>query len=749
MMRRRDFLRATLVTAGSVVVPTACSDGGTTPGACNVLEDDTFFPQSVASGDPKPDSVVLWTRLVDGDVQEDLNLALVVALDAEFTQLIELNSTATGQLAAGSGSTRALVTARAEYDHCVKVKVSGLSPGTTYYYQFYYTTRERCYGSRVGRTRTAPAPDADVPVRFAFVSCQDYIGRHYNAYAALAKQELDFVVHLGDYVYETTGDPGFQETAGERKIAFSDVDGALALTAGGNETYYAAKSLSNYRDLYKTYRTDRALQRVHELFPMIVVWDDHEFSDDSHGATASYFNGLKDEKDEGRRKAANQAWFEYMPVDYPAGESFQYDSTAKYPDDLTIYRDFTFGKHLHLVMTDLRSYRADYLIPEDAFPGKVIAQQRPLETLLGELPTNASPYLEIDSFKDGLYRDVLQQAATALGFDPSFGYTQEEGSRLISTTFINMLVTAINEGRSEAEQVPLLTESDIAGLDRGYSYLDLGKTAFYSEMGSRYVVVKDAFDAISQLTLMDDPDRDAVMGAAQEEWFLRTMKESKSTWKVWGNEYCLSQLAVDLTDSLPKPLNRRYYLNCDAWDGFRRRRDALIASLAEHGNVVAITGDIHAFLAGTPAVGPAVEGELPKKIVEFVGSSISSTTLRSMLLGQVKNHPVLKDVPMVENLADGIDDQLINPINPYLYFSDATSNGFCVAEVSESEFVVSMHLLPEAALAAPLYQESDVATLEQEITIKRFKTKAGEAELYMEDGDAWKKWDPATLTWVS
>ncbi|WP_234022736.1 alkaline phosphatase D family protein [Sorangium cellulosum] len=729
-------------------MPTACSDGGTAPGACDVLADDGFFPQSVASGDPKPDSVVLWTRLVDRKLQEDLNLALVVALDAEFTQLVELASTATGQLAAGSGSTRVLVTARAEFDHCVKVKVSGLSPGTTYYYQFYYTTEDRCYGSRVGRTRTAPAPDADVPVRFAFVSCQDYIGRHFNAYAALARQELDFVVHLGDYIYETTGDPGFQDTAGQRKIAFSDVDGALELTAGDNQPYHAAKSLSNYRDLYKTYRTDRALQRVHELFPMIVVWDDHEFSDDSHGATASYFNGRQDEKDEDRRKAANQAWFEYMPVDYPAGDDFQYDSAAKYPADLTIYRDFTFGKHLHLVMTDLRSYRADHLIPEDAFPGKVIAQQETLRVLLGEVPDTASPYLDIDSFKDGLYRDALQQAATALGFDPNFGYPEGEGSRLISTTFINMLVTIINEGRSEADQVPPLTTSDTAGEDMGYSYLDLGKTAFYSEMGSRYVVVKDAFDAISRLALMEDPERDAVMGATQEDWFLKTMAESTSTWKVWGNEYCLSQLAVDLTGSLPEPFKRRFYLSCDGWDGFRSRRDALIEALAQHGNVVAITGDIHAFLAGTPAVEAAVEGDPPKKIVEFVGSSVSSTTLRSLLLRQVKNHPVLKDIPMVESLANGIDGQLVNPINPYLGFSDAKNNGFCVAEVSSKEFVVSMHMIPESALAAPLYQEADAAALEGEITIKRFKTKAGEADLYMEDGDAWKKWDPATLTWV-
>ncbi|WP_437924415.1 alkaline phosphatase D family protein [Sorangium sp. So ce291] len=749
MMRRRDFLRATLVTAGSVVVPTACSDEDGMTGACDVNEDNTFFPQSVASGDPRPDSVVLWTRLVDGDGKTDLNLALVVALDEAFTQLVELRPTSSTVAATGSGGTRVPVTARAEFDHCVKVKVKGLSPGTTYYYRFYYTTGNGCFSSRVGRTRTAPALDADVPVRFAFVSCQDYVGRFYNAYAALARQEIDFVVHLGDYVYETTGDPSSQAPSQERTIAFSDVEGAIALKADDIE-FHAARSLSNYRELYRTYRADRALQRVHERFPMIATWSDHEFSDDCHGATATYLDGQEAEReDEDRRKAANQAWFEYMPVDYRAGEDFQYSSGAAYPEDITIYRDFTFGKHVHLVMTDLRSYRADHLIPEDAFPGKVVVRQVPLLAKFeGELPPFASPYvIDIDAEQHRVYREMFEEIAPTFGFDPSLGYGPSERPRVISATFINAVVAKLNEEREE--QLPLIDKSEMAFFERGISYFDLGKTEYFSKFGSRYFVIKDAFDAVSDFA-GDTP----VMGDAQSAWFKDTIEKSESTWKVWGNEYCLSQLMIDLTSSLPpeSPLRSRCYMSCDGWDGFRKERDDILGTLAAQDNVVAITGDLHAFLAGTPA------GDTSSmNIVEFVAPAISSATYRSLLRKQVAAHPILKDFAQGKNIADGIESHLVGSKtdegmkkgNPRLAFCEAVSNGFCVAEANADEFVVTMHMLPDSALAAPLYEEADAAALDEQITTERFKTVAGTRDLYREEGGKWKKWNPETPGWDS
>ncbi|WP_437934927.1 alkaline phosphatase D family protein [Sorangium sp. So ce341] len=758
MMRRRDFLRATLVTAGAVVVPTACSEDEGVAGACDAHEDDAYFPQSVASGDPRPDSVVLWTRLVDSQQTADVSLALVIALDEAFTQLVTLTPTSSSAATVGSTSTRLSVIARAEFDHCVKVKVSGLSPGTTYYYRFYYTTGDGCVSSRVGRTRTAPAPDADVPVRFAFVSCQDYVGRYYNAYAALAREQLDFVVHLGDYIYETTGDPSIQTPSEERKVTFSDVNGAIAFEPAEGAPYYAARSLSNYRELYKTYRSDRALQRVHELFPMIAIWGDHEFSSECYGATATYFNGRQPETDVDRRKAANQAWFEYMPVDYPAGDDFSYDRTADYPQDITIYRDFTFGKHVHLVMTDLRTYRADHLIPEDGFPGKVIARQAELVAQLGSLPEHAGNYIEdIDNHEQGLYATALEEAAPLLGFDPSLGFAQDESPRTVNASFVNAVVAKLNEQRPAEEQLPLITRMEFAGMDFGIAYVDLGKHVdftlekpdFYSAFGSRYFVVKETFDAASRFAYDPSTGSDAmVMGEAQLAWFKDTIKESKSTWKVWGNEYCLSQLAIDLTPSRAEddPLKRRFYLSCDGWDGFREQRNALLSEIATAGNVVAITGDLGAFLAGTPAVDRA-DAE-PAKIVEFVGAAISSATYQSRLQRQIASHPLLKHAMGAESIAVDIDNYLVEkgvpaPTNPYLAFSNASSNGFCIAEANADEFVVSMHMLPADALAKPLYEEADAATLDGQITIARFKTTGG-ADLHREEEGTWKKWSPAT-----
>ncbi|WP_437293795.1 alkaline phosphatase D family protein [Sorangium sp. So ce426] len=742
MMRRRDFLRATLVTAGAVVVPTACSDDGDATGACDVHEDDAFFPQSVASGDPRHDSVVLWTRLIDSkQPQSDLNLALVVALDEGFTQLVVLTPSSDNVATAGSGSTQLRVTARAEFDHCVKVKVDGLSPGTTYYYRFYYMTGEGCVSSRVGRTRTAPAPGADVPVRFAFVSGQDYIGRYYNAYVALAKEELDFVVHLGGYIHETTGDPSLQAPPGQRGISFSDVDGAIAFQPAEGAAYHAAKSLSNYRELYKAYRSDRALQRVHELFPMIAVWGDHEFSDDGHGATAVYLDGREPETDEYRRKAANQAWFEYMPAEYPndpKGDEFRYDSAVEYPDDITIYRDFPFGKHVHLVMTDLRSYRTDHLIPEDAFPGKVVVQQPELGESLTDLLPYTSRYIpDINGDDWDVYKRALDEAAVLFGFDPNLGFAQGE-LRPVSAKVVDEIVAKLNEHRAEQgkEPIPPIPASDFAFMESGFAYADFGKTDYYSALGSRYFVIKDAFDPYLPFAANAD-----VMGGAQRAWFQKTMEESQSTWKVWGTEYPLSQLVLAHTTQPAEPeqesITRRFYLSCDGWDGFRKERDELIEMLAAvEGNVVSITGDLGAFLAGTAAVEGATA-----KIVEFGGAAISSATCRSVLAKRLASHPTLKDVLEAEDIDDSMQKA-----NPYLAFSNATSNGFCIVEANADEFVVSMHMIPEEALAAPLYDEAGAAALDGQITIARYKTRAAESELYREDDGTWKQWIPDTAS---
>ena len=193
----RGFLRI----AGVIVVLCAVA------GAAAANE---YFPQSVASGDPTADSIVLWTRAVAPDGGIPTRVDLSVATDQGMTDVVVSRS----------------IDVDIEYDGVVKVKVDGLMPYSTYYYRFSYGGNS----SQIGRTRTAPSPASDQPVRFAVVYCQDYIGRYYNTYLKMLldhDEDIDFIVHLGDYIYETTGDPQFQDPDSERRIVFEDIEGAI------------------------------------------------------------------------------------------------------------------------------------------------------------------------------------------------------------------------------------------------------------------------------------------------------------------------------------------------------------------------------------------------------------------------------------------------------------------------------------------------------------------------------------------
>lgn len=722
-MKRRDFLRATLVSAGSVLVGTGCGSDETSGNTREVLSGQTYFPQSVASGDPRPESVILWTRVEDAAQPDaDLRLELEVALDEGFSQLVPVN-----------GSTRLALTATAAFDHCVKVKVKGLSPATTYYYRFVYTVDGKLYGTKPGRARTAPAADADAKVRFAFFSCQDFNGRYYNSYLVAAKEELDFVVHLGDYIYETTGDPSFQDPSDTRKTSFTDLSGAIKLTSG-TTMFYAAKSLSNYRELYRTYRSDKALQTIHEKWPMIVIWDDHEFANDCHGATATYLDEKQDEKDETRRKAANKAWFEYMPVDY-ADEDFVYDEGAAYPNDIRIYRDFTFGKHLHLVMTDLRSHRADHIISEGAYPGALILDQAALAQLKFP-PEQAKPYLNIDDAAWAEYKALLVEAAEASGYD---------AAKITGNIVVDHIHAVIAQTKS-----PLLLIDAIeqAKMDRGFGYIHLAKTGLHSLLGSRYLVIKDTFDLYAAARFAETKgESETVMGAEQEAWFLQTMQDSTRTWKVWGNEYCLIPLQVDLTKVSPvEQFKQKFYVNVDAWDGSPNKRSEILEKLSAVGNVVAITGDIHAFYAGLPHV----SGDLTKNIVEFVGSSVSSTTFQGELISQIKSDPVLSSLAGIELLAKSVDGLVTSAdtkINPHLAYAKSDKNGFSVVEVGADELVVSFHQIAQTEVTTDYGVSPE--KLSTKVNIERFKTVAGEKSLYKEQEDgSWKRWDPTAFAFV-
>lgn len=719
---RRSFLRATLVAASlaSTNLAAGCKGGGDDEDTRPLQDGAAYFPQSVLSGDPRPDSVIVWTRLEDPELAEDdAEVTLELASDAEFMTLVELE-----------GGTSTPVPARAMYDRCVKAKVRGLEPATTYYYRFIHSRDDGRYVSPVGRTRTAPAVGADAKLRFAVVSCQDFNGRYYNGYARMAAEELDFFIHLGDYIYETTGDPSFQKTTG-RVATFTDKAGAIVFNEGTDKEYFAAQSLSNYRELYRIYRSDPALRKVHETVPMICTWDDHEFTDDAHQDYATYYDGRKDEKSSERRRFANQAWFEYMPVDFQE-EDFEYDPTAPFPGDIQIYRDFVFGKHMRLVMTDLRSYRTDHLIPEDAYPGAVVLTEAELMAELGELPADASEYVDIDTYAGGAYKAALVAGAAELDFDPA----KIAGN--LDVAYINSSLAKLGGGAPE----PIV---DLAGLERGYAYRHLGKLSTHASIGSRYLVIKDTFDLWARVNYKKSGGKSQdAMGPEQQAWFLDKMKGAEETWKIWGNEYCLVPLVIDLTALPIDPFNKVFYMNADQWDGMRDRRSEILAELAKLDNVVAVTGDIHAFYAGIPGT----NADPKQHITELVTSGMSSGTFRTQLVLQVAADPILSMTPGASDLASAIDDLFLDTgTNRHLAYADSGRNGFMVVELDGKEVISTYHAIAETDIFMDL-EKLPAAELAAKFSSVRFKVEAGKRDLYKEVDGAWKRWDYDTNRYV-
>jgi alkaline phosphatase D len=718
---RRRFLELTLVSAGSLLGPTACGSSESVA----ELDSARVFPQSLASGDPRPTSVVLWTRVVDSErANSDLQLSLELALDADFNQRVSLDGGASRKLRAA-----------AAFDHCVKTRVDGLTPGTDYYYRFSYERDGARATTRVGRTRTAPSEDADVSVRFAVVSCQDYAGKYFHSYRMLATFDLDVIVHLGDYVYETTADPSFQVADGERQVTFGKPEEALSLGSGSG-AYQAAQSLDNYRDLYRLYRSDPDLQAVHERFPMIAVQDDHEFSDDCHGDVSTYEDGRVDETSPARRLAADQAWFEYMPVDLSTPPASDWDDSQPFPDQLTYYRNFVFGRHVELVMTDLRRYRPDHLVPEDAFPGAVFLEQRALlDISQGQLPDDVVAYVDIDSYQGGSYQRALSDGAEQLGFRPS------SIAGLISVPFINQALTALALTR------PAAIDPDATGLSRGYAYHQLLKSEEFSRIGSRYVLALTPFEALAKARFRDSQGAsEQLMGATQRAWFLDTMKASTRTFKIWGSEVCVMPRHIDLTPVTiaPETLRQKITISAEDWDGFPNERAALLSELSKLDNVVIVSGDLHCFFAGTPYA----DDDPQKRVVELVTGSLSSTTWLDGLSALAENNPSLP--PETKFIAAAIPSLLVDPDtrpNPHLAWQNLADNGFGVFEANAEGLSAKLLSLPASAVAtAPAELRGDLSSLFSE---QNFEVSAGSADLLRDQGGVRERWDIETMTWVS
>jgi len=322
-LSRRQFLWT--AAASSVCLPALLE-------AQNDAGSASTFRHGVASGDPLKDRVILWTRVTPaaGAEAKPVDVRWIVATDAGLTRIVR------------RGKTRA----SADRDFTVKVDAGGLDAGRPYFYAF-EVEKER---SRVGRTKTLPT--AADRLRLAHVCCSNYPAGFFNVYSCLAnRDELDAVVHVGDYIYE------FQ----------NGVYGDGAPLFRIPEPRREAVTLSDYRIRYATYRTDLDLQNAHARHPFIAVWDDHEITNDAWSGGAVNHNPELGEGDwPTRRAAAYRAYLEWMPI-RESNKSFH------------LYRSFRFGTLAHLVMLDTRGLRDQQVVPTDL--DGLVREQR---TLLGD-----------------------------------------------------------------------------------------------------------------------------------------------------------------------------------------------------------------------------------------------------------------------------------------------------------------------------------------------------------------------------
>lgn len=309
---RRDVLRAagTFALAGAAAGPQAIPAAGSVPAS------DSTFRHGVASGDPYPDGVLLWTRVTPtpesrpgSGIGPEVKVTWEVSGTPDFRRIA-----ARGTALAGPGG-----------DHTVKVEAAGLAAATTYWYRF-KTGKDV---SPVGRTRTAPAPGAAVDrLRMGVVSCANLQAGWFSSYRHLASQtDLDLVLHLGDYLYEYA--PGQYQA---RDVVVRPHDPATEMTV-----------LEHYRRRHAQYKQDPDLQALHAAAPFVVTWDDHESTNDAWSGGAENHTEGAEGSWAARRAAAQQAYAEWMPVRYDAGGR--------------LYRRLAFGSLASLSMLDLRSYR--------------------------------------------------------------------------------------------------------------------------------------------------------------------------------------------------------------------------------------------------------------------------------------------------------------------------------------------------------------------------------------------------------
>jgi alkaline phosphatase D len=531
------------------------------------IERRDLFAQGVASGDPGPDSVLLWTRASSAGDADAVALTVEVAEDPAFARVVA----------------RAETRAPAAADHTCRVLVGGLKPARTYWYRFTTAAGE---GSRIGRTRTAAAPDDPAPVRFSFVSCQNVCEGAQNAYRrmifederAAEAEQLAFVLHLGDFVYEVVEYP---EDRPERRRYDRRLRYPIHFPQGEKVLgFHVPVTVADYRALYRAYLQDPDLQDARARWPFVAMWDNHEFSWMGWQSVQVFRDPVRPAQT--RKVAANQAWFEYQParVRKVGGDSLERFfpppvedvAIARFDDaglgaepnnlaaigSLTGYRTLRWGRHLDLLITDQHSYRS-------------------------EEPSGRPP-------------------AAAFSSDDYPELFPEEAMRI---------------------------------LDAGRSY----------EGGPPESI---RFGDASVANFRRAEPAQSILGATQKAWFLERLRGSRATWKVWGNSAGTLDWRADpqnVPAGLAKPWPGAGYA-CFGGGGdygtAYTERGEIYDAIEKDGitGFVTVSGDRHSFWAGLAAKA------LPPRAFEPVGAAFIAGSISAPGLVEAFEHRFPKDHPL-------------------------------------------------------------------------------------------------------
>ncbi len=526
-----------------------------------------LYPQGVASGDPHSDSVILWTRRPPTDQGQAGVLNVEIAEDPDFLRVVA-SRTATVSEAT---------------DWTCRVLAADLKPSRVYWYRF---TDEHGFGSRIGRTITAPSDKDTRPVRFAFVSCQNVQQGASTAYRRMIWEDerrqpedrLGFVLHLGDFVYEIVWHP-VDRPQGMYARRLRDI--VRYANGEKHRDFYVPTTVDDYRALYRAYLVDPDLQNARAHFPFVYMWDNHEFSWKCWQTQENYGEGALPAQT--RKVAACQAWFEYQParairadpsgtdrftppkVEDAAIASFDDSGLGLEPGNLAaihslkLYRTLRWGRNVELILTDNRSFRSEPLVDRQDF-GPFRPKGFPLDTPADTL-------------------EILDAGRTYAGGRPP-DTIEFDGAKLP------------NPRKNSPAQ--------------------------------------------------------SMLGAEQKAWFLEQLRASKAPWKLWGNSVAMLDWRTDFHNLPPNidvkwPATGGYALFLDDdWSGYRRERAEILDFVRRQriSGFAVVAGDRHAFTAGVLSASLPPKGFDPVG-VEFVTGSISAPGIFEALEYSIpKDHPL-------------------------------------------------------------------------------------------------------------